>query len=157
MQTKFSFHSLRCTANHVPSIHQFRHSIEHATSQLHASNGMIMTTTTAKSTSSQAQPSLRRRMHRHMLDRAPSLSSLNSLASAELKILLEITHRARRGKAGRARRDRKKKLCALKRSMRVGRRAMRRMRMRRLLKRLLLPSLVRLGQRREGENEPEPR
>jgi hypothetical protein len=37
-------------------------------------------------------------MHKHMLDRAPSLSSLNSLASAELKILPEITHRARRGK-----------------------------------------------------------
>ena len=35
-----------------------------------------------------------------MLDRAPSLSSLNSLASAELKILPEITHRARRGKDG---------------------------------------------------------
>ena len=31
---------------------------------------------------------------------APSLSSLNSLASAELKILPEITHRGRRGKEG---------------------------------------------------------
>lgn len=61
---------------------------------------MIMTPTTAKSTASQAQPSLRRRMHKHMLDRAPSLSSLNSLASGELKILPEITHRARRGKDG---------------------------------------------------------
>ena len=88
----------------MPSIHQFRHSIEHAASHLHASTGMIMTTT-AKSTSSQAQPSLRRRMHRHMLDRAPSLSSLNSLASAELKILPEITHRARRGKDGQGQED----------------------------------------------------
>ena len=35
-----------------------------------------------------------------MLDCAPSLSSLNSFASAELKILPEITHRARRGKDG---------------------------------------------------------
>ncbi|EDR00821.1 uncharacterized protein LACBIDRAFT_313036 [Laccaria bicolor S238N-H82] len=57
----------------------------------------IMTSTTAKTTPSQAQPSLRRRMHRHMLDRAPSLSSLNSLASAELKILPEITHRGKDG------------------------------------------------------------
>ena len=35
-----------------------------------------------------------------MLDCAPSLSSLNSFASAELKILPEIAHRARRGKDG---------------------------------------------------------
>ena len=35
-----------------------------------------------------------------MLDRAPSLSSLNSLASAELWILPEIIYRARRGKDG---------------------------------------------------------
>ena len=35
-----------------------------------------------------------------MLDHAPSLSSLNSFASAKLKILPEITHRARRGKDG---------------------------------------------------------
>ena len=37
-------------------------------------------------------------MRSHTLDRAPSPSSLNSLTSAEFKILPEITHRARRGK-----------------------------------------------------------
>ena len=37
-------------------------------------------------------------MHKHMLQRAPSLCSLNSLTSTELNILPEITHRARRGK-----------------------------------------------------------
>ena len=59
----------------------------------------------SKSTSSQAQPSLRRRMQRHMLDCAPSLSSLNSFASAELEMLPQITHRAREESEGEGQED----------------------------------------------------
>ena len=44
-------------------------------------------------------------MRRHMLDRAPSLSSLNSLTSAELKILPQITHRARKESEGEGQED----------------------------------------------------
>ena len=40
-----------------------------------------------------------------MLDRAPSLSSLNSLASAELKILPQIAHRAREKSEGEGQED----------------------------------------------------